>query len=213
MNELRGPLVEEAVVRLVAGGLPLFEWRCTPVDLPALVIGRLYIEELSDDTAIASVLALEHHDDEITIVIPVALRAAEPRSAPSKRVGVPTADTFAELFRELFARVDAKHESGGMHAAALATNGRIAYEAEDVGRHNAVDKVIGMALLDHADLAAHGLLVSSRISGEIARKATRCAIGWLASRSIPTTLAVRTAQRVHLPIIGRAAGKHAFIYS
>jgi formate dehydrogenase accessory protein FdhD len=70
-----------------------------------------------------------------------------------------------------------------------------------------------MALLDHGDLTAHGLLVSSRISGEIARKAARSTVAWLASRSIPTTLAVRTAQKVRLPIIGRAAGKHAFIYS
>jgi formate dehydrogenase assembly factor FdhD len=206
-------MVEEAVVRLVAGGIPLFEWRCTPVDLPALVMGRLYIEELSDDLGIAGVLTFERHGDEITIAIPAALRAGEARSVPSERVGVPTADTFAELFKELFARVDAKHASGGMHAAALATNGRIAYQAEDVGRHNAVDKVIGMALLDHGDLTAHGLLVSSRISGEIARKAARSTVAWLASRSIPTTLAVRTAQKVRLPIIGRAAGKHAFIYS
>lgn len=213
MNELRGPLVEEAVVRLIAGGIPLFEWRCTPVDLPALVVGRLYLEDLCRDAAIARLLTIEHHDDEITIVIPGALPAGKPRNARSGRGGVPDANAFAELFRELFARVDARHPSGGMHAAALAGNGSIVYQADDVGRHNAVDKVIGMALLDHADLATHGLLVSSRISGEIAHKATRSAVGWLASRSIPTTLAVRIAHSGGLPIIGRAAGKHAFVYS
>jgi len=213
MNELRGPLVEEAVVQLVAGGIPLFEWRCTPVDLPALVTGRLYVEGLCDDAAVAGLLTIEHYDDEITIAMPAELRAGGPRGVPARREGVPAANTFAELFRELFARVEARHESGGMHAAALARNGSIAYQAEDVGRHNAVDKVIGMALLDHAGIAAHGLLVSSRISGEIARKATRSAVAWLASRSIPTTLAVHTAQRAGLTIIGRAAGKHAFIYS
>jgi FdhD protein len=213
MNELRGPLVEEVVVRCVAGAVPLFEWRCTPVDLPALAIGRLYIEALSDDAAIADLLTIERHDEEITIAIPPSLRAGAGRTVPAERAGVPAAETFAELFRELFARVAAHHESGGMHAAALALNGAIVYQAEDVGRHNAVDKVVGMALLDHADLAAHGLLVSSRISGEIARKAARSAVAWLASRSIPTTLAVRTAQSAGLPIIGRAAGKHAFVYS
>lgn len=174
-------MVEEDVVRLFANGEQIFEWRCTPSDLDALVLGRLYCEAMS---------------------------AARKRMVAE----LPSAGGFNELFRSLFAAVDAAHGSGGMHAAALVHADRIVFIAADVGRHNAVDKVVGKALLAGANVAALGMIVTSRVSGEIARKCVNSAIAWLASRSIPTTLAVRTAQVHGLPIIGRAASKSPHIY-
>ena len=61
--------------------------------------------------------------------------------------------------------------------------------------------------------AQFGLLTSSRVSGEIADKAARAGFSWLASRSIPTTLAADIAQRAHMPIIGRAPSRDAHVYS
>jgi formate dehydrogenase accessory protein FdhD len=208
-----GPTVDETIARLVANGVPFFEWRCTPVDLDALVIGRLYIEGLIDN-AMAIVDALEigtTDDGAIEIRMNAPLRAENSRRARGAEP-VPDVAGFTELFRMLFTTVDERHESGGMHAAALAAGGKIAFQSEDVGRHNAVDKVVGMALLAGADPRGYGMIVSARVSGEIARKAAQAGITWLASRSIPTTMAVRIAREAGMPLIGRAAGKGAFFY-
>lgn len=211
-NAQGAPVVEEVPVRLLEQGKPMYEWRCTPTNLEALVLGRLYSHGAISNASIAQRFRIERLHDEILVHLDELLPAERPVRARVPRIEIPSAEEFAELFRELFAGVDARHQEGGMHAAALVRHARITVQAEDVGRHNAVDKVIGRALLAGEDLAANGMLVSSRVSGEIARKAAHSTIAWLASRSIPTTLAVSIARFAGMPIIGRAAGKNAWVY-
>jgi FdhD protein len=206
------PVVEEVPVHFIAGGDTLYEWRCTPTDLHALAIGRLYSDGIIHDAGVASLIQIVRIGDEIELHSDKPLTQQKFMRARVPKFEIPSSDEFAEMFRALFAAVDARHASGGMHAAAFAIKGGVVFQAEDVGRHNAVDKAIGLAVLAGADVAAHGMLVSSRVSGEIARKAAHSALLWLASRSIPTTLAVRTAQMAGMPIIGRAAGKNAAVY-
>jgi formate dehydrogenase accessory protein FdhD len=209
-----GPVVEEAVVRAEQDGKTLFEWRCTPIELDALVLGRLYAEGLIDNADIATAFETAVVEDDITVVrIKRAFGVVRKRAPRTTPTFIPDVTEFAELYRALFARIDERHEEGGMHAAALASEGTLMYQADDVGRHNAADKVIGMAVLDGADISPLGMIVSSRISGEIARKAVSSGVKWLASRSIPTTLALRIAREAGMPIIGRAAGKHSFLYT
>jgi FdhD protein len=81
-----------------------------------------------------------------------------------------------------------------------------------VGRHNGVDKAIGAALLAGADLGALGLLTTARISGEIAEKAARAGVAWVASRSVPTTLAVELAATAGLPLVARAGSPDARVF-
>lgn len=206
------PTVEEVPVRLMIGGAPLLEWRCTPSDIEALVIGRLYADGVICDAGVMSDLVIHHGEG--LIEARLSTMPTETAHPPHARgaAELPSPDAFAELFRDLFARIDARHQSGGMHGAALVRAGRIVYNADDVGRHNAVDKVLGMALMAGADLADCGLLVSSRVSGEIARKAASSGVAWLASRSIPTGLAVQIAKAAQMPIVGRAAGKNSVRY-
>lgn len=204
------PIVEETNVVLMLNGARSHEWRCTPHDLEALAIGRLYIDGVissADDLAIV----INDHRDEGKMI---EARTASPRLRPMERAQcvVPATDTFAELFRALFRAVDARHEHGGMHAAAATDGQRIVKQVEDVGRHNTIDKVVGLLLLDRMSPAAHGLITSSRVSAEIADKAARAGFCWLASRSIPTTLAVKYASAANMPIIGRAASREAYTY-
>ena len=213
MSDEHAPLVDEVVTRLRSDGAVLFEWRCTPIDLAALAVGRLYLEGMLESADAARTIEITSNErGEIEITTEADL---SPRQITHSRVQakLPDSEGFADLFRALFAGADERHPDGGVHAAALATNDAIAFQAEDVGRHNAVDKVIGMALLANADPSQYGMLVSSRVSGEIARKASRAGVAWLASRSIPTTLAVATARTAGMALIGRAAGKGAFFYS
>ena len=120
-------------------------------------------------------------------------------------VAPPEADTFRGLFRELFAAADRESPQGGVHAAALSDGERLRAVRIDIGRHNAVDRVIGAALMDALPLESLGLIVTSRISGEIARKAACSGVAWTASRSMPSTLAVRIAAAAGLPLVARAA--------
>lgn len=207
-----GPTVEETVVRLEHEGNTLYTWRCTPIELDALVLGRLYSDNLIDNAELVTAIEITPDDGEIVITMKHGLGVVRQRKPRTTPVVIPDVDEFAELYRGLFARLDERHTSGGMHAAALAYERALMYQADDVGRHNAADKVLGMALLDGADISRHGMLLTSRISGEIARKAATGNVKWLASRSIPTTLALRVAQEAGLPIVGRAAGKNSFLY-
>ena len=202
-------MVDEAIVRLSVNGVDTHAWRCSPTDLEALAIGRLYIDGVINHADEVHLMVTGTQD--ILIDARVSSTAVV-REARSHAVGIPDTDSFIELFRSLFNTVDARHEHGGMHAAAATNGERIVVQVEDVGRHNTIDKITGLLLLRGMAPESFGLLTSSRVSGEIADKAARAGFAWLASRSIPTTLAVSFANAARMPIIGRAAGKGACVY-
>ena len=104
--------------------------------------------------------------------------------------------------------------TGGCHAAALmGQRGELLHCAEDVGRHNAVDKVIGMALAEQQLTSVVSLVVSGRVSFEIVAKAARAGIRCLAAVSAPSTLAVRTAEHCGICLLGFCRGKRFTVYS
>ncbi|WP_455380839.1 formate dehydrogenase accessory sulfurtransferase FdhD [Acidihalobacter prosperus] len=94
--------------------------------------------------------------------------------------------------------------SGGLHAAALFDlNARLIRIEEDIGRHNAVDKIIGWAFLENRlPLSQHILMVSSRTSYEIVKKCSHARIPILAAISAPSTLAVELAGASEMTLIG-----------
>ena len=115
----------------------------------------------------------------------------------------------AHILHSLPARLHAAQSTfqstGGLHAAALfdPTSGDLLHTREDVGRHNAVDKVLGRALLDRrANLPALGLLVSGRIAFEIGQKALAARIALIVGLSAPTSLAVELAQEAGQTLVG-----------
>ena len=94
-------------------------------------------------------------------------------------------------------------ETGGLHGAALfSTDGSMLGSAEDVGRHNAVDKVIGSRLLDNAPVPAAALMVSGRVSFEIVQKAWLGGIQIVAAISAPTSLAIELAEAAGITLLG-----------
>ena len=104
-------------------------------------------------------------------------------------------------------------ETGGVHSAAFATPEEIVILKEDIGRHNALDKVIGHAILKGLDLSQLLILTSGRISSEIVLKGHKAGSAFLVSRSAPTDQAIKMARQFHLTLIGFVRGKRMNVYS
>lgn len=105
-------------------------------------------------------------------------------------------------------------KTGGLHASALFSEaGELLFLREDVGRHNALDKVIGRALQDQTDLREVILLVSGRISFELTQKALAAGIAVIAGISAPTSLAVDLAARSGQTLIGFLREKGFNVYT
>jgi FdhD protein len=139
-----------------------------------------------------------------------ALAVAPPLDDPTR--------VEAALLRALPERLRAAQavfaETGGLHAAALfGAGGACLAVREDVGRHNAVDKVVGWALeRDRLPLSGHLLLVSGRISFEVVQKALAARIPVVAAVSAPSSLAVELAERAGIALVGFLRGEGFNVY-
>jgi len=93
-------------------------------------------------------------------------------------------------------------DTGGTHGAGLCTSQEIIYFYEDIGRHNAVDKVLGSAFLEGVPFNDKAIILSGRISSEIVVKAARAGVPIIISRSAPTDLALNMAEKLNITVIG-----------
>ncbi|MBI1723794.1 MAG: formate dehydrogenase accessory sulfurtransferase FdhD [Gemmatimonadetes bacterium] len=220
--------VEESPVWLEVNHQPAVTWMCTPDLLEELVVGWLhgegYIRTLEDlislrpcatDLGFWAEVPEERvaaiRDDERRRVLAsgcgaVSVALADPESVPktAARGEAPPVEQMRVLFKEMFHRGKRYQETGGIHAAAVTDGSALLAHAEDIGRHNAVDKVIGGILLEGRGPAGHGLLVTGRISAELAFKAARAGLTYVATISVPSTLALSIARRAGVLLVGRA---------
>ncbi len=125
------------------------------------------------------------------------------------------ATTLLALPAKLHAAQATFQATGGLHAAALFdAQGNLIVVREDVGRHNAVDKVLGRLLLDRPqDAGDFGLLVSGRIAFEIVQKARRAGLALVAGISAPTSLAVDYAHAAGMTLVGFLRDDHCNVYT
>jgi FdhD protein len=140
---------------------------------------------------------------------------ATTRTATTPRPELPSA-ALARAFAQLPARQPLNAQTGAHHAAAWATpEGELLMVMEDVGRHNALDKLLGQRLLDGQPFGDDSgfVIMSSRASYELVMKCARLGVPALATISAPTTLAVDIANQTGLQLYGFCRGEQAVLYT
>ena len=225
--------VEETPVWLEVNGRPVVTWMCTPDLLEELAVGWLhgegYIDSIDQvhlrpcatdlgfwaEVPEERVLAVQAEGRRPVLASgcgAVSTFLADPATVESRapRGTVPELEQLRALFKALFAKGERYKDTGGIHAAALVDDASytLIAHAEDIGRHNAVDKSLGAALLARRPVEGLGLLVTGRISAELAFKAARAGLAYVATPSVPSTLAVEIARRSGMVLVGRAVSGH-----
>jgi len=141
------------------------------------------------------------------------LKPGKRRSQPiTSQFSVSAAQVLA-LVRQFQLKSQIFKATGGVHSAALCDQRDILAFSEDIGRHNAIDKILGRCILDNLPTANRIIITSGRISSEIVLKVTRMDIPILVSRSAPTDLGVRLSSDLGLTLVGFARGDKMNVYT
>lgn len=122
----------------------------------------------------------------------------------------------SDLFRlmdELNSKTEQYRSHGGIHSAAIGDAGGLLLHAEDIGRHNTLDRLAGEAWFKNIDLQDKMLVSSGRVSTEMVAKAARLGIGLIASRTSPTDKAIELCQQAGITLVGYVRGATMEVYS
>lgn len=122
-------------------------------------------------------------------------------------------ENIKSLVKEFSKNSELFLNTGGVHSCALCSKDEIIIFEEDIGRHNALDKILGKALIEDIPLKDKIVLVSGRISSEMLIKVAKREIPVIVSRAAPTSLAVELAEQLNITLIGFARGEKMNIYN
>lgn len=234
----RGEIVREHPLALTVNGRPLATLIASPHQLNFLTAGFLrnqgFVETredilalgVCDDFGIANVRIKGELPERLKPVLtsgcgtgivfdlPCASGRGEatPRPAGATRRVAPAAIFI--LMDALAKKADAYRSHGGIHSAAVGdADGTLLLWAEDLGRHNTLDRIAGEALLRDVDLAGRLLVTSGRVSTEMAAKAARLGIALIASRTSATDQAVRLCEEAGIGLVGYVRGGKFTVYA
>jgi len=205
----------EVRLKVEVNGREAASLACTPRDLKDLVVGSLHTAgHINSPADILSLKIDRRRHRAVVETHPRSPTGRPPRRKTGKDPGlfVPRESLFL-LARKLLKRSGEFLKTGGTHCAALCRHDEIVIFREDLGRHNALDKLIGAALLGGHDPADMFLLISSRMPSELMFKIIRSGISLAASLGAPTDEAVRIAKREGVTLIGFVRENSFNVYS
>lgn len=227
-------VTEEVPLTIEVNGAELATLLCSPRDLKNLVIGFLFTSGFIEDEAQVTSLTIDEERWKAYVKTamtfpPEVLFKRIYTSGCGKgilfhspmdlmqRIRIPDGFTvdavmIPALMREFLTSSGEYRQTGGVHSCALVNRGEMIIR-DDIGRHNALDKVIGEGLHKRMDLKDYMIFTSGRISSEIISKALRSGAPLLASAGAPTNQAVKLARDANLSLLGFVRGKRMNIYS
>jgi FdhD protein len=234
-REVSGAVIDEQPVCIFVNGRELATLLCTPSDLEDLAVGFVYSEGIIDafqDVEVMSVSAgltcvdlwLGDRDvalpdrriitsgcgGGVTFDDTEALLARHEPLGPGVTI---TPGQISRLMGEVLRSADLYNNVRGVHTSALSDGESLLLTAQDVGRHNTIDRLAGRALRTGLVTAGRVLLASGRISSEMLAKAARMRVPIVISRTSPTSLSVELASAWNITVIGYARGTGFRVYS
>ena len=240
-SEREEQIVEETPVAIVYNGIPHVVMMATPTDLEDFALGFSLTEELIGSPGEVERLEIERYGRGVEIKATVAAHRGDAIAERTRRLtgrtgcGICGADSVDAVLKQihpvkrsapvsvsavqralesLAAQQPLNEAAGAVHAAAWATaDGALSLVREDVGRHNALDKLIGAAVKAGVDPESGFAVVTSRASFEMVQKATVLGAPLLAAISGPTGLAVRVARESGLTLVGFARRGRLTVYT
>jgi len=234
-------VADEVPVALQYNGISHAVMLATPQDLEDFAYGFSLSEGLIDDEAELHDVEVEPAEHGMVVHIEIAsrceVRLKERRRTLAGRTGcglcgieslaqalprcerrvapmMLETEALSRALAEMRGRQALQSATGATHAAAWCSpDGAVQLLREDVGRHNALDKLIGALARTRTDATTGFFAVTSRASYEMVQKTVRAGVGVLAAISAPTALAIRSAQAAELCLIGFARGSDWVAYS
>jgi FdhD protein len=122
-------------------------------------------------------------------------------------------DAVFKLMDDLAHRAEQYKSHGGIHSAAVGDGEDLLLYAEDLGRHNTLDRIAGEAFFKGIDLSGRLLVTSGRVSSEMVAKAAVLGIGLIASRTSPTDMAVQISDKLGITLIGYVRARKFNVYA
>ncbi len=236
-NQVEDIITRELALTIILNNQELVTLLCSPTDLKYLAIGFLSSEgllkskdeikkivvddqrgvvrvETAEDKGLASQLLFKR------LITSGCGRGASFYSAADvknqakveSQIRISAPQVFA-LVKEFQHRSQVYRATGGVHSAALCDTKTILVFSEDIGRHNAIDKIFGECMLTDLPTEDRLIITSGRISSEILLKVARRNIPILISKSAPTNLGVRLAADLAVTLIGFVRGKRMNVYT
>jgi len=231
-ESLKRFVVLEEIIDVHINGVFYASFHCLPMQIRELIVGHLLTEGIVEDAK--NIVEVEASGNNVYVKLSEDYGSAFRRQRLintfcggniqlhfSGKVNKLRFNRMRFSAETVFKSIEALNKfsslhkvSGGTHSAVLVNGeGDIISFAEDVGRHNAVDKVVGEAALKRADLTKLLLASTGRLTSEIVAKAIRVGIPVLASLAAPTSLGVKIASNFGLTLIGFARGRYFNIYT
>ncbi len=230
-------VVREFPVTIILNNEELVTMLCSPKNLDYLTVGFLFSEGLlenrdeiknvlvDENRGIVRVNTIEEKDFDNDFMFKRMITSgcgrgasfyhaadAENREQIQSGTKISTGEVLT-LMREFQQKSEIFRETGGVHSAALCDTKNILVFMEDIGRHNAIDKIFGKCMMEDIPTEGRIVVTSGRVSSEILLKVSRRNIPIIVSKSAPTNLGVRLAGELGMTLLGFARGKRVNAYT
>jgi len=232
-ESLQGSTITETPVSLTLNGRVWTTFMCTPVHLEALMVGFLFNEGVIDSMDEVADMRICEHGDNVDVWLTHDAHKPENWTRTSgctggvtavdlihkpKSIAVPNgmllySKQIHGLVGLLFESQQLYQQTGGVHTSVLSDGNQVILSAEDIGRHNTLDKLAGLYLMQMPNTEAIVLITTGRISSEMLQKAVRLGAGVLISRTSPSSLSIELAQKWGITLIGYARRNRFNVYA
>jgi FdhD protein len=225
--------IVENPVSLTVNGPVWLTSMCTPVHVAAMAVGFLFNEGVIDSMNEVEDVRVCEHGDNVDVWLNRGVEQPQSwRRTSGCTGGVTAVDTLARvdvsfngeqpkvspeaithIVEMLIQSQELYRETGGVHTSALSDGEKIVFIADDIGRHNTLDKIAGLCLINNVWPETRILISTGRISSEMLQKAARIQAPILISRTSPSSLSIEMAERYGITLIGYARRDRFNVYS